>query len=146
MKKKDPYGLQTVFFGSFGLLFASIAIVFTAASFWLGPTFYLQPFTSAEVHFTDLAKTGLEIVPASCPSGPPSVTAYNGSSLPEGYELTPGTYYAFIGRWDQGFCISNTSGNTYFIPVNTQSEIDTFQGAYGSLSGVSEVATNYFSP
>ena len=87
---------------------------------------------SVEVSFTDASKSGLEIMPASCASGVPP---YSGDN--KGYVISPGASNNEINSNGDYFCVSNTSGNTYYIPANTKAEIDAFLNKAASLPGVS---------
>jgi hypothetical protein len=89
------------------------------------------PVKSVEVSFTDTSAGGMEIVPASCASAPPP-----GSGDGHGYQV-PTVSGAEIYNQYSYFCITNTSGNTYFVPANTAAEINSFLSVEGGLPGLS---------
>lgn len=91
-------------------------------------------FVSSEIHFADPTTGGLQIMPASCASAAPSAAA-NGY----GYWLSPGAVGQSVIRNGVQFCISNNSGNTYFIPAASAYEMNLFRSREGALPGVYEV-------
>src|SRR5579864_7522030 len=74
-----------------------LALAFVAFIIW-GAASHPAPFSSAEVKFTDLSKSGLAIVPASCPSTPDFAGQCDGtpppandcSLVPSSYQISPG--------------------------------------------------------
>lgn len=95
--------------------------VLTFSSMSVYPFSSSSPFASVEVQFSDISKSGLSIVPASCPSAPPPASPDGG-----GYTLGSGTSGAWIARHGYDFCVSNGSGSTYFVPANTGGELGAF--------------------
>lgn len=95
--------------------------------------------SSVEVAFSDPSKSGLRIVPASCPSAPLATTPDGG-----GYVLPPYRVGAQIQIHGYNFCISNSSGNTYFIPTRTAGEFSTFVANMGGAPGVYQRAPSSY--
>lgn len=91
-----------------------------------------SPLVLTEAQFTDPSPAGMKIVPASCASSP---NYYHGSLNATtdnlGYILTPGVseFGGYARDTSAYFCVSNSSGNTYFIPAKTQSEVNSFKVA-----------------
>ena len=91
---------------------------------------------SSEARFADRSIGGLYIVPASCPSAPPPITETNGSGAAIGYVIPSGISGAEIPI--ANFCVTNSSGNSYFLPVNTGDQTQSFYNAAnaGTVPGV----------
>lgn len=117
-------GLIVIFFGVLLLLILNFAAPHKA-------------FVSAEVKFADPSR-GLQIIPASCPSAAPANVASNGYGG-TGYDIVHGANGVSVIAQGRGFCLINSSGNDYFLPLNSAAEIDSFRAHEGSMPGVSEV-------
>lgn len=126
----------------------------------LGAVFLLserEAFTSSEVAFADGSTSGLAIVPASCPSNPhvtgegfgwtttgsASCSCTSGTTLltqtadGKGYTLAASTAMRRISRYNAFFCVENEStADSYFIPANSQTELDTFRTVSPTPTGV----------
>ena len=111
------------------LLLPVVALLVVALFEWQGGS----DFTSHEVTFTDASPSGLAILPASCASNP----AHFHSNLPTtndggGYHTTvAGENQAGATRHGVSVCITNSTGNSYFIPANTAAELTSFAGLGG---------------
>jgi len=107
-----------------------LSIIFVAISYGTGP----KAFVSPEVSFTDTSASGLSIVPASCASDP-SWFHGNLETSPDGLG-----YSSQTGEVEYGFtkvisgvtvstCVTNVTGNKYFVPAYTQAEVNAFKAA-----------------
>lgn len=126
------------------LTFVQLVITGIAAGFLMVVLFTSPvsraPLSSAETRFVENSQHGLGIVPASCASNP----GYYHSHL----YTAPGNTRAFVshtGETEYGaslagdtyyICVTNTSGNAYFIPANTIGEAASFKSA--TIPGVSK--------
>ncbi len=108
---------------------ASIAVL-VATAFVISQDYERIAFVSHEVTFTDTSEQGMQIMPASCFSS----AAYYHTDLPVvaggyGYFLGPG--FSEAGAWapyaGMYICMSNTSGNSYFIPALSAYELNMFK-------------------
>lgn len=94
-------------------------------------------FASVELKFTDPSTSGLAIMPASCASSP--AYYHGGLSSPwdgRGYLSYSGT--SEYGAYKHGvyICVTNYSGNAYYIPANTAAEMNSFKAKGTSIPGV----------
>ena len=96
-----------------------------------------RAFVSAEVQFADPSK-GLQIIPASCPSATPGNEA-NAGYGGYGVWVAPGANGNSIIAAGRAFCIANSIGSYYYLPLNSTGEIDSFRAHEGSMPGVYEV-------
>lgn len=69
---------------------------------------------------------------------PPCTTPATLSADGKGYVLSPGQTEQKIMVGGAMWCISNASGNTYFIPANTDAETTSFLNSTPSLPGVTK--------
>jgi hypothetical protein len=89
-----------------------------------------HPVSSAETDFTDKTAHGLTLMPASCAS---YVAYYHGvltgTADGGGYitSTAAGEYGAYAPSLGTYICVSNTSGQQYFIPTHTQNEYNYFR-------------------
>lgn len=90
-----------------------------------------RPFQSVEVTFSDALRSGMLIVPASCASAPP--LAPNNDY---GLQVPSGATNREINRLDINFCITNTGGPTYFVPLYSKAELQDFYNATSHLPGI----------
>ncbi len=128
-----PFGKWLLIVGA--LIVASILISAVSSNLQ-------KPFASSEVHFTDASASGLQIVPASCPSDPHSpgecsvptpTTDLHASCVNNTATLSwtapAGTTYSALrvhdtaGPWAAGGCENNSSGVPGSWCFNTQSPI-----------------------
>ena len=93
---------------------------------------------SPEVKFTDASKSGLAIVPASGASFPYCYYSLGTSGDGGGFNLLANISNYYVSAAGLTFCVSNSSGNEYFIPARTTAELQSFINAVSQLSGVSE--------
>jgi hypothetical protein len=114
------------------VLLMGVIVVLGILALWKGP---LEPFKSAEVAFSDVLKGGMLVVPASCASAPPLAPGND-----NGLQVPSGTYNGEINRLDINFCITNTGGPTYFIPLYTKAELQAFYNA-AVVTGLPGVTT-----
>jgi hypothetical protein len=93
--------------------------------------------SSSEVHFSEISKHGLNIMPASCALNasyyhlPLSPTIDNNGFFILSGESERGAYVPSAGLY---VCVeSNASGNVYFIPAKTAAELQAFKNASAGL-------------
>lgn len=77
--------------------------------------------------------------PNNCPSAPLSITSDSG-----GYRLPPSTVGAHVAIHGYDICVSNSSGNTYFIPIRTASEFSAFVNGTSGAPGVSQRSSSSY--
>lgn len=76
----------------------------------------------------------------TCAAPPVCSTPLNATSDSRGLTLLSSTVNRWLNSLGSSFCISNSSGNSYFIPANTSPELQSFVNAIPGLPGVSQTA------
>jgi hypothetical protein len=99
---------------------------------------------SSEARFTDASAHGLMIVPASCPSNPDYAgqCSCTGGSAPlsedaQGFKVRSGTADIEMNKNAVDYCVTNGSGNNFFIPAKTSAETTSFINSISRFPGVS---------
>jgi hypothetical protein len=116
-----------------------LIVVLSVLTLWKGPTI---PFKSSEVAFSDAVKGGILVVPASC-SSPPPIAPRN----LDGLQVANGINNREVDRVGINFCVTNTGGPTYFVPVYTEVELDDFYNASTQgLPGITTLPNNVTPP
>lgn len=122
-----------LFCAIYGVLIALFAVV---------SVFHRDTFSSTEINFIEKSAHGLGIVPASCASSP-SYYHYNLATTSDGHGLKsqPGEtadfgYFADYGAGVNYLCVNNSGSNTYFIPMRTAAEMNSFKARNGTLPGL----------
>jgi hypothetical protein len=100
-------------------LVLAVLVVAAIASLFHGRSALRSP----ELGFSDPSKdSGLQIVPASCASGVNAPTSPDGN----GYIIYSGASDQWVYKNGYDYCVTNSSGNTYFLPALTASEMSYF--------------------
>lgn len=92
--------------------------------------------SSPEVTFSDPSPSGLHIMPASCASN------YYHTSLPlnpDGLSYVSRTPQTENGadKFSTSVCVTNTNGNTFFVPAKTAAEFLSFKAVGTRIPGLS---------
>lgn len=101
---------------------------------------------SPEVAFTDIAPSGLAIVPASCASSlPATLSDANGNSykVPVGasnMEIVNPRQRGYLAGVTDYYCITNNGPFNFFLGAKTHAELQSFYNSAGSLTGISVTA------
>ncbi len=136
-------------FGFLAALFLMLAVLPSASR--------RAPLSSSETRFVEKSEHGLNIMPASCASSP----AYYHADLAATADSKGFVSSSVAGEYGAGttfgaplctcgadgctpvgcvqstyVCVTNTTGNTYFIPAKTAAELQAFKNLGSSIPGL----------
>ncbi len=121
--------------GELNLLAIALFLVIVTISF---ETLSNNTFTSQEVHFTDMSQSGMKILPASCASSPVYYHGYLFQTAPnhEGYKTLHNDQEQGITKFSIPVCVTNRTGQTYFVPAMTIDELNAFKNVQNLIPGL----------